>query len=31
MPNSILKVENLKKSFQIAGGLFQKSNMLTQL
>ncbi len=24
MPNSILKVENLKKSFQIAGGLFQK-------
>lgn len=25
MPNSILKVENLKKSFQVAGGLFQKS------
>ena len=24
MPNSILKVEKLKKSFQIAGGLFQK-------
>ena len=24
MSNSILKVENLKKSFQIAGGLFQK-------
>ena len=24
MPNSILKVDNLKKSFQIAGGLFQK-------
>ncbi|MCK1990262.1 dipeptide ABC transporter ATP-binding protein [Lysinibacillus fusiformis] len=24
MPNSILKVKNLKKSFQIAGGLFQK-------
>lgn len=24
MPNSILKVENLKKNFQIAGGLFQK-------
>jgi len=24
MPNSILKVENLKKSFQIAGGLFQQ-------
>ncbi|MFJ7407920.1 MULTISPECIES: ABC transporter ATP-binding protein [unclassified Lysinibacillus] len=24
MPNSILKVENLKKSFQTAGGLFQK-------
>lgn len=24
MPNSILKVENLKKSFQISGGLFQK-------
>ncbi|MEQ6856366.1 dipeptide ABC transporter ATP-binding protein [Lysinibacillus capsici] len=24
MPNRILKVENLKKSFQIAGGLFQK-------
>ncbi|MED3798954.1 dipeptide ABC transporter ATP-binding protein [Lysinibacillus capsici] len=24
MPNSILKVENLKKSFQIAEGLFQK-------
>lgn len=24
MPNSILKVENLKKSFQIAGGLLQK-------
>lgn len=24
MPNSLLKVENLKKSFQIAGGLFQK-------
>jgi len=24
MPNSILKLENLKKSFQIAGGLFQK-------
>lgn len=28
MSNSILKVENLKKSFQIAGGLFQKGNML---
>ncbi|MGE7842432.1 ABC transporter ATP-binding protein [Lysinibacillus sp. NPDC093712] len=24
MPNNILKVENLKKSFQTAGGLFQK-------
>ncbi|WP_324729875.1 dipeptide ABC transporter ATP-binding protein [Lysinibacillus fusiformis] len=24
MPNSIVKVKNLKKSFQIAGGLFQK-------
>ncbi len=24
MPNTILKVENLKKSFQTAGGLFQK-------
>ncbi|MFJ5766111.1 ABC transporter ATP-binding protein [Lysinibacillus sp. NPDC093210] len=28
MPNSILKVENLQKSFQIAGGLFQKKQFV---
>ncbi|MFA1737641.1 ABC transporter ATP-binding protein [Lysinibacillus fusiformis] len=29
MPNSILKVEKLKKSFQIAGGLFQKRQQVS--
>ncbi|MFJ7663390.1 ABC transporter ATP-binding protein [Lysinibacillus sp. NPDC097162] len=28
MPNTILKVENLKKSFQTAGGLFQKKQFV---